>query len=207
MQFRLFSLSYLNWRIFANLARVVVDRGLTTPVWPIQQQEEEAATVIDSCNPLTLFLYNSQCINISLSCRLLGKQSRIFLISEYERPVLEESLSCWLLGKHHYDIKYFMHDFMYTFRSRIELMKISKKVFWLKRQNSKISKRQNPKSPKLQNSKTPKPQNPNSQNPKTPNLKTPKPQNLPKSQLSIQKRSKTIKPQRSKTGLLKSVCK
>jgi hypothetical protein len=28
MQFRLFSLSYLNWRILANLAKVVVDRGL-----------------------------------------------------------------------------------------------------------------------------------------------------------------------------------
>ncbi len=57
-------------------------------------------------------------------------------------------------GEHYYDIKYFMHDFMYTFRSRIELMKISKKVFWLKRQNSKISKPQIPKTPKLQNPKT-----------------------------------------------------
>jgi hypothetical protein len=57
---------------------------LTTPVRPVQQQEEEAATVIDSCNPLT-FLYNSQCINISLSWRLLGKQSKIFLIFEYGR--------------------------------------------------------------------------------------------------------------------------
>ncbi len=61
------------------------------------------------------------------------------------RPVLEESLSRWLLGKHYYEIKYFKHDFMYIFRSRIELMKISKKGFWLKRQNSKISKPQNPK--------------------------------------------------------------
>jgi hypothetical protein len=80
---------------------------LTTPVQPVQQQEEEAAaTVCDSCN-LGTFLYNIQCINISVS--------RIFLISEYRRPVLEESLSCWLLRKH-YD-KYFMYDFMYTFRS------------------------------------------------------------------------------------------
>jgi hypothetical protein len=58
--------------------------SLHLPVRPVQQEEEAAATVIDSCNPLT-FHYDSQCINISLSCRLLEKQSRIFLISEYGR--------------------------------------------------------------------------------------------------------------------------
>jgi hypothetical protein len=61
MQFRLFPVSYLNWRILANLAKVVVDRGLTILV-PLVQQEEEVATVCDSCNPGT-FLYLSQCLN------------------------------------------------------------------------------------------------------------------------------------------------
>jgi len=61
MQFRLFSTS--SQRILANLA-TVVDRGLTTPVRPVQQQEEAAATVSDSCNPGTfLLLYLSQCLN------------------------------------------------------------------------------------------------------------------------------------------------
>ncbi len=93
MQFRLFSLSYLNWRIFAKLARVVVDRGLTTPVWPIQQQEEEAATAIDSCNPLTLFLYNNQCINISLFCWLLGNNPGYFLY-----PNTGQEASAWRIS-------------------------------------------------------------------------------------------------------------
>ncbi len=90
MQFRLFSLSQHRRRVDQSLPQRLLGRylneylSLHLPVRPVQQEEEAAATVIDSCNPLT-FLYDSQCINISLSCRLLEKQSRIFLISEYGR--------------------------------------------------------------------------------------------------------------------------
>jgi hypothetical protein len=94
-----------NWQCkntLANLA-TAVDRGLiTTPVWPVQQ-EEEAATVCDSCNPGT-FLYLSQCLNPCATVLLaIGKtiQDISYIRIRDGRPVLEESLSCWLLGKHY----------------------------------------------------------------------------------------------------------
>jgi hypothetical protein len=74
------------------------------------------ATVCDSCNPGT-FLYLSQCLNSCTTVLLaIGKTIEDFFYTRIRegRPVLE-SLSCWLLGKN-YD-KYFMYDFMYTFRS------------------------------------------------------------------------------------------
>jgi len=70
------SFLYLNWRILANLAPIM-DRG-TTPV-RLVQQEEEAATVSDSCNPGT-FLYLSQCLNpCTTTGYLLGRYLNIHL--------------------------------------------------------------------------------------------------------------------------------